>query len=479
MQRLKILLLSICAFLLLSSLHAQDSIGNTLNLRQCVDIAIKNNLQVQQSQTQMDVNRVSWKQAKDNLLPQINASASQGINFGRSINPYTNQYIDQQINTGNYGVNANLTLFNGLQLQNAIKQTSYAYDASRMDWQQQKDNITLNVILDYLQILSNQDLLEISKRQAFVDSQQVARLEIQNQQGAIAPATLYDLQGQYANDLVTIVNGVNALEISKVNLFQLLNVPYKKDVQYESVPIDLALPQLPTTSDSIYQIALQLPLIKAADLRVKSFEKALQVARGQYYPSLVAYGSVSSNYSSAAETDLPGTNTIITTSNSDYVTVGGTDYFINSKGTNTITNKIPFGDQFKNNRYTQIGIQLNIPIINYFRARNNVKIAKLNLQNYRNVAAQTRNQLQQLVEQSYQNMIAAHGQYQSYVDQVNAYQQSFRAAEIKFNNGAITSVDYVIAKNNVDRANLNLTQARYNYILRAKILDYYQGRLTW
>jgi outer membrane protein len=108
-----------------------------------------------------------------------------------------------------------------------------------------------------------------------------------------------------------------------------------------------------------------------------------------------------------------------------------------------------------------------------------VKFAKINLHNYENIANATRNQLQQSVELAYQNMIAAYGQYKSYQDQVAAYQLSFQAAEAKFNAGAITSVDYVIAKNNVDKANINLTAARYNYIFRSKIMDYYQGRLTW
>ena len=127
--------------------------------------------------------------------------------------------MDEQNSSGNYGLNGNLLLFNGLQLQNAIRQNALFYNASKMDLQQQKDNITLLVINAYLTVLSNKEALEIAIKQASVDSAQVARLEIQNQQGAIPPATLYDLKGQYASDLVSVVNSVNALETSKVNLF--------------------------------------------------------------------------------------------------------------------------------------------------------------------------------------------------------------------------------------------------------------------
>ncbi len=143
-----------------------------------------------------------------------------------------------------------------------------SYNASKMDLQQQKDNITLQVINAYLTVLSNQEALEIAIKQASVDSAQVARLDIQNQQGAIPPATLYDLRGQYASDLVSVVNSVNALETSKVNLFALLNVSYQRDATFEMVNMNADISDLNNSSDSIYQVALQtIPTIKANDLK--------------------------------------------------------------------------------------------------------------------------------------------------------------------------------------------------------------------
>lgn len=456
--------------------YSQDSSAHNLNLKQCIDLAIQNNLQVKQSEIQMQTNAVQFKQAKDNLLPQINGVASQGINYGRSINNFNNTYVDQQNNSGNYSVNASLVLFSGLQMQNAIRQNGLNYNAGKMDWQQQKDNISLNVILTYLMVLSNQDLLDIARQQADVDARQVERLEIQNRAGSIAPATLYDLRGQYANDQVNIVNAVNALETSKVNLFALLNIPYQKDAVYQMVSLDANTLQYGGSSDSIFQSALQnIPTIKAADLRVQSFEKGVAVARGKLYPTLYFYGNINSNYTSIATSGIPGTE--FKSATGQFVDIGATSYDV--QAFSNLQQKISFGNQFKNNRYESIGLQLNIPILNYLSARNNIKLAKINLQNAKVLANASRNQLQQLVEQAWQNMNAAYGQYKGYLDQVKAYGESFRTAEIRFNNGAITSVDYVIAKNNYDRANTNLTAARYNYIFRTKILDYYQGRLTW
>ena len=469
-----------CRWILMVSLffhfdiYAQDSTAN-LNIKRCVDIAVQNNLQVKQSEIQMQTNGVLYKQAKDNLLPALNATLSQGNNYGRSISNVNNGYVDEQNGSGSYGLNANLLLFNGLNLQNSIKANAYAYDASRMDWQQQKDNITLNVLLAYLTVLNNRDQLDITRKQAEVDARQVERLGIQNQAGSIPPSTYYDLKGQYASDEVNVVNAVNNFETSKINLFALLNIPYQKDATYEMVDMNADFGNLGGSSDSIYQIALQtIPNIKATDLRVMSYQKSIAVAKGRLYPSLYFYGSLNSNYSSIATSSIPGSQFNVVTG--DYITYGGSNYYVNTSGYES--QKISFGDQFKNNRFQQIGLQLNIPILNYFSARNNVKIAKLNYQNAVVLANSSKNQLQQLVEQAYQNLQSAYGQYKGFLDQVNAYGESFRVAEIRFNAGAITSVDYVIAKNNFDRANTSLNTARYNYIFRTKILEYYQGRLT-
>lgn len=455
------------------------SAGSTLNLHQCVDIAIKNNLQVEQSQLTMQSNGIYRNQAIANLLPTLNASGSQGLNYGKSINPTTYAYINQEQGTGNYGLNAGLTLFSGLQLQNAIKQNQYNYDASKLDWQQQKDNITLNVLLAYLQVLSYSDLLAITRQQADVDAQNVARLEIQNREGAIAPSALSDLRGQYAQDQVNITTGIYALEASKVNLFQIMNIPYQRDARYDRIAFDLKIPDFHAgTPDSIYQTALGiLPLVKSADLKIKAAEKNVLVYKGQYYPTLSLYGSISSNYSNLATNTILGN--VVQQPTGDFVTIGGTNYNVITQQQSQTFSKVPFSDQFNNNRYTQVGLSLQVPILNYLRVRNNVKQAKLTLRNTEFIAANTKLQLQQNVELAYQNLVSADGQLKSYQDQVNAYNESLHSADVKFKAGVITSVDYVIAKNNADRANTNLVAARYNFIFRTKILDYYKGTLTW
>ena len=456
-------------------------IGSSLSLKDAVAIAIKNNLLVNQADIQAQTNKVALNQAWSNLLPNISATASQGIGFGRSLITASYTYTDQQTASGNYALNANLTLFSGLQLQNTIRQNNYAYNASILDLQQQKDNISLNVLLAYLQVLSNQDLLNIAKEQAEIDSRQVDRLDAQNREGALLLlSNLTDLKGQYAGDQANISIAANNLETAKISLFQLLNVPYKRDVEYDRNAFSLQINDYTEGPDSIYQTALKTqPSIQSADLRIKSWQRGLAAARGAYSPTLFFYTNVNSYYSNAAVNQLP-TNTYQDIKTGNIVTVGGTPYDVVAPHQQLYVNQTPsFGDQFKNNRQTSLGLQLKIPILNYLRARNNVKQAKINLKNSEINSNSTRLLLQQAVEQAYQNMIGAYKQYKSYIDQAAAYAESFRTTEIRFNEGVINSDVYVLAKNNMDRANINLSQAKYTYIFRTKVLDYYQARLTW
>jgi outer membrane protein len=176
---------------------------------------------------------------------------------------------------------------------------------------------------------------------------------------------------------------------------------------------------------------------------------------------------------------LTGVPSNISSDTTGYVNVSGTKYYTFADHQQYDYHKIPIWDQIKNNRNQQFGLQLNIPILNYLRVRNNVKQARLNLRNQQLISENTRLVLQQNVEAAYQNMIAAYKQYKFYIDQAAAYAESFRTTSIRFNEGVINSDVYILAKNRTDAANINLAAAKYTYIFRTKVLDYYQGKLSW
>ena len=452
--------------------------ANTINLQKAVETAIKNNLEVKQSDLRMQTAGVNWRQAKANLFPSLQGFANHGINQGRSIDPFTNSFVNQSINFAGYGLNTSLVIFNGLAIQNNIRQNALTYEATRMELQQQKDELTLSIILAYLQVLNNEDLLTQSRNQEAVSRQQVDRLNLLFQEGAIPPAQLYDLKGQLANDELSIVNNQNAVNGAKLTLSQLMNVPFDKTLQLEKLTIDQFSTNYDVTPDAIYKMALQqLAIVKAAQLRTQSAGKAIKTAKGDLYPNLVLSGNVTTNYSSAANRDIFLNTTEVTTP--QYVMINGIKTAVISPKDNFQSQRIKYNEQLDNNLFTSLSLGLRIPIFNSLQARTRVRLAQIDQKNTEYVEQTTKTQLSQAIEQAYFNMTAAQNRYTVLTEQVTAFQESFRIAEIRFNEGAITSVDYIIAKNNLDRANLNLISARYDYVLRTKILDYYQSKPLW
>lgn len=469
-----------CLICFLAAIHfdaTSQTSGQKLTLKQAVEAAINNNLLVRQTDLQMEAARVNVKQAKANLLPDLFASGNQGVNEGRSIDPFTNSFINQRIGFGNYSLSSSATLFNGFQLLNLVKQNALTYEANKMDLQQQKDNVTLNVILAYLQILNNTELVQQSRYQADVTRKQVERLNTMNEAGAIAPALLYDLKGQLANDELSIVNNTNALNAAKLTLAQLMNVPFQQNLQVEQITADTLSLDYANTPGTLFDISVnQLAIVKAAELRRQSAQKSVQVAKGLYYPTLGLGGSFNTYYSSGAMIDLP-LNTEVVQSN-DYINVNGSKVPVMTTRTNFSSQKIAFADQFNNNYNTSVYLTLQIPILNRFRAKNRVALAKIDLRNAEIAAQTVKTQLGQNIEQAYFNMTASRDRFTLLQQQVLDFSESFRIAEVRFEAGAINQVDYLIAKNNVDRGRVNLITTKYDYLFRSKILDYYQNKLS-
>ena len=443
-------------------------------LKECIDSAIANNLDLKQAELTAESSKIDWRQAKANMLPTLNGSINHGINQGRSIDPFTNDYIDQRVDFAGYGLNSGLVLFNGFGIQNTIKQNSLAYQAAKMDVQQMKDNLTLNIILAYLQVLTNEDLLEQSKSQLEVSRQQVSRLNKMNQEGAIVPSQLTNLQGEMAGNELTVIENQNNLQSSKLALFQLMNVMFDSSAKFERIKADQFDLQYNAGVAEIYETALQkLALVKAAEFRKESAAKGVQAAKGFLYPQLSLNGNVNTNYSSAAMQNVFLERADIKTDN--YVTIDGVKTNVVSPQDQFRSDKIKYGKQLNNNLYTTISLDLTIPLLNSFSARNRVKKAAIQLKSSDYVEESTRIQLRQAVEQAYSNMTAARNRYSALLRQVAAFRESFRTSEVRFNAGVETVVDYVIAKNNLDRANSNLIIARYDYLLRTQVLDYYRG----
>lgn len=428
--------------LLFFSFTAQSQ--TTYSLQQCIDLALKNNIPVQRAGLQAQTAEVHWRQSRSNLLPDLNADLSHSLNAGRSIDPSTNTYVSQNVNGANYGISSGIVLFNGLTLQNRVKQNAFAYEASKMEQQQSKDELVLNVILAYLSVLNNEDQLQVAHQQAATTQAALDRLEILDSQGAIKPSDVTDLKGQLMNDQLNILNAKSILETSKLTLAQWMNMDYDSTMQVEKIDAGAFLANYPASANEVYQNSLnQFSLVKAVELRRKSALYAVKAARGQLYPQLSLGGGINTRYSSIAE----------------------------NAGV-----KMPYTDQLKNFKNSYVGVELSIPIFNRMVARNQVKLANISLRDNELVEANTKKQLHQQIDQAYLNMSNAYERYKVLLTQVEAYEESFQAAEVRFKAGVGTSIDYLTAKDRLDRAHLNLVNAKYDFVLRKKILDYYNGK---
>jgi outer membrane protein len=327
-------------------------------------------------------------------------------------------------------------------------------------------------------VLSSEDILARAKDQAVVTSKQVDRLDILNQSGAIKPADFFDLKGQYANDQIAIVESQAALETAKLNLSQLLNIPYNKSLEVERLPEDAFNIAYENTPEKIYQTALtQFAQIKSVHLRSLSAAKNVKSIKGELFPTLSLGGRTSTNYSSSTSQQFVVGSTDVPTS--DYVIVNGNQESVFTKQYTYDSKKTTYGTQLNNNLFSSVNLGLSIPIFNNNRVRNRIRLARIDQKNSELVEQNTKTVLQQSIERAYVNLTSTSDKYKILTEQVNAFTESFRGAEIRFNSGAITSVDYLIAKNNLDRSKSNLIVAKYDFVLRTKILDYYEGKALW
>jgi outer membrane protein len=436
-----------------SSSFAQDTtaLTGTVTLDQCIAIAIKNNLQVNQTSFQSQQSKVYLMEARGNFLPNISTNINHYLSEGRVINTADNSYATKSSTGASWGLSLGVTLWNGGAIRNNALSYKYSEEASRMDLQQQEDNISINVILAYLQVLSNEEQLSAAMSQVEAVKQQVQKSSDLNDAGALSnPADLSNLKGQLASAELSVVNYRRAIENAKITLLQYLNVPYSGNFDLQKIDASVTPAAYGASADDIYFQALQnLPLVRSGYLKTLSAEKNLKAAKGQMWPQLSFGSSAGSNYSSLA---------------TEPVAPYG---------------KIPYFTQLGNNFGSSFSIGLNIPILNGFRNKGAVQLAKISLNQAKFNENTNKTALQQNIKQAVVNVNSGYDSYQKIEEQVKDFTEAARVAQVRFNEGVTTVVDYIVAKSSADQATLNLIATKYDYVLRTKILDYYQGKLKF
>lgn len=468
--QLKALLLSL--FLCISF---QISAQKTMTLEACIEVGIRENFDVEQRRIAAKIEQEAYHQSKLNLLPDLNGNAGHGFNQGRSIDPFTNAPVTQSFNSSTFSLSSGIVLFSGLSRLNNIKRADLSRKAAQMELQQEKDNLTINIILAYLQVLSLGEQARLVEDQAKLSAQQVERLNILDGEGAIKPSELWDLKGQFANDKLAITDNKNNLGNARLSLFRLMNIPNDSSIIFE--PLNNELPAADhRDASSIYESALQgLALVKAADLRTFSAVKSLKIAKGGLWPTLSLGANAYTQYSSVARQNQLQSSGFRQAE--DYIAINGQQYPLFVKQDNYLSSTIPYSTQLNNNLNSSLGLTLSIPIFNALQQRTKIKQAELEVKRNATIAADTRRQLQQDIDVATLNRQTSIEKYQTLLQQVAAYTASFEAAEARFSEGVGNSIDYLTAKNNLDRAKRNLVNARYDCILRKKVLDFYSSDL--
>jgi outer membrane protein len=330
------------------------------------------------------------------------------------------------------------------------------------------------VIIAYLQVLNNEDLVAVARQQVEAARKQVERLEILNRQGAITPSQLYELSGQMKENELAVINSQNAVESAKLAWLQLMNQPYDTNIRLERVDAASMLQAPAETATAVYTKALdRLATIRAADQRQKSADAALKAARGAMYPTLLFSGNLNTNYSSIATRDILLNTTEVPTSN--YVVVNGSQLPVFVKRDQYALERIRYGNQLESNLFSNIGLTLRLPLFNSFQSRNRIRLAQIDYKSAQLIGESVRVEVRQQVEQAHLNAVNAWNRYNVLTQQVDFFKEAFRIAEVRFNAGVGNSIDYVLAKTNYDRANLNLVMAKYDYLFRRQVLSFYTG----
>ncbi len=412
------------------------------SLDSCVNYAIDNNITVKQKVLNVNYRENQHKQSRYDIVPNLNGEVGQGFSFGRSLNVVDNKYYDQNSSNTNIGLSTNVTLFNGLAKINTIKQREYEWQAALQDLEKVKDDISLNVVSAYLDILFNKELVATAQQQLNITKQQIEYNKKQVEAGNMAKGKLLETEAQAANEELTLTNYENNLQVSLLNIMQLLELPVTDNFDVVTPDFDAGLldVKLISSNEVFGKAVAERPEIISRELKLKSIEKENSIAKAQLYPSL----GMSAFY------------------RNDYQNYSG--------------NNRSFSEQFKHNGKEGISLTLRIPIFNSLQARTNLNNSLINYESSKYDLQLEKNNLLKQIQQVRLNAVAAMKKYYSSEKAVKSAKEAFRYVEEKFNLGIVTPLEYNDSKNKVTNSQSSFIQAKYEYIFRIKILDFYNGK---
>lgn len=413
------------------------------SLEECINYALENNLTVKRQELNVQYNKNNFSQSKFNTLPDLNAGLSHGYSKRNGQYVQDGKIYENSAWSGRTYLSSSLNLFNGFQTLNDIKQKKYLFLQSQSDLKKQQNDIAITLANGYLSVLFAKELKEVAEKKLEVTSLQTERTKKLLDVGNIAQGEYLQIKAQESNDKTNVINAKNDLEISLLNLTQLLDLDSTNGfdiVVPQNIEVELLSP--PESVQNIYEVALNnMPQIKSAEYALKSSEKQLQKSWGMLSPSFSLNGSIGSDYAKANKMEADS-------------------YF----------------KQLDDNQNKNASLSVNIPIFNKMQVKNAISNSKIQVDDYQLQLDQAKMVLYKEVQQAHADATASREKYYSSVEAVNYNEEAFKYTSQKLEVGLVNSVDYNIAQNNLISAKSNMLQAKYEYIFKLKILDLYMGK---
>ncbi|MFB9843435.1 TolC family protein [Mucilaginibacter ginsenosidivorans] len=448
-----------------------------ISLQKAVDLALDRNLTIKQAKFTESLAAEDLKQSKYNLLPSASASPTAGWGFGRSPVSGNYAYVNQTVFNVNGSATVQFTLFQGGQLRNQILQNKLLLDVDKTSTAKIKNDLVLNVVTDYLQILTNQDLVTAAQQQIDIAKITLDRTQQSFDAGNLSLADLSQAKAGLSTAEYNLTTAQNQLDLSILVLKQYMEMDPNTGIKVERPDIS-KLNDIKTAYDpnEVIKTALSVnPDVKLAETQQQSYAQAIKVARGNYYPSISLIGNLNSYYSSAQQSfrllggTTPETQTI--------GVVDGTGQLVKTQFpvSSPIYGYYSFGNQFKDNFNQFVGVSLQIPIFNHFSARTSVSKAKLSYENAQVATQLAKNNLSKTITQAVLDLNAAVRRYASAQQTYQADKDAFNVMQERYNVGLVNSLDYNTSLTNYNKAQNDMIEAKYEVVFRSKVIDYYLG----
>lgn len=453
------------------------------DLRRCVYYAIENNISVKQADIQSRIASLSVKLQRAGLYPNLNFSSSAGYNFGRTINPATNEFQNDQVLFNTYQLQSNVTLFNWFSQRHAIEASKLDKQAADAAVDKARDDIALNVAVAYLQTLLANERIEISNVQIQQTLSQLDLVQKRVNRGALPELNLIEVQAQLARDSATYITAQSTYQQNLIQLKALLSLDMAAQFEIETPNVN-AIPVESLTGLQpayVYQMALKnLPQQRANQLRYQAALKNIQVARSSMYPTLSAFAGVGSSYSprypdqsKTVVTQLPGFDTL------NFVVQSSPGIYQPVLAPN-VKASVPFatfGKQvFDVTLGQRVGINLSVPIFNNRQLRTNWERSKLDAESIQLQTHQDNLTLQADIYNAYTNATNAQQQFLAAQKAVEASQKALDFSQKRYDAGLLSVFELITNQNNLTRAKLDVATAQFEYVFRMKLLEFYKGQ---